>query len=409
MKNEELRTKDPLTSRKGSLPEDSERRVLIIGDVNSVFVRDFIWEMKMDSSLQIDVLTLSGKYENINVAFDNLYLLSRGRLRSASNFWLCGKLEGLRLLVMMARLLNDMDEYDVVHIHYLDPFYSFLANLIKRKAKRIFVSVWGSDFYRMSKKNRVRQKRILRHADVITFANDDLANEFSVYHNGIYDERIVICRFGLKPLEFIRDYRDRNAFASEIPVFLKKHNVDPNKFYITCGYNGVPAQQHKEIIEQICLLGESYLRDIVFLFPMTYGDAKYMAEIAEILARTNLNYRIFSKFMGPEEVAILRKVTNIMLHVQTTDQFSGSMQETLYAGNLVINGRWLPYDNLRQRGVFFLEVDRISELNSVIRYAIGNYQELLEKCKDNEQIIWDMSSWESNGKRWRDLYSTFLE
>ncbi len=50
-----------------------------------------------------------------------------------------------------------------------------------------------------------------------------------------------------------------------------------------------------------------------------------------------------------------------MIQLQATDSFSSSMRETLYAGNIVITGDWLPYGTLDEKGVFMLKVSSVEE------------------------------------------------
>ena len=93
-----------------------------------------------------------------------------------------------------------------------------------------------------------------------------------------------------------------------------------------------------------------------------------------------------------------------MINVQTTDQFSGSMQETVFAGNVLINGAWLPYNTFKKEGAFFLEVNDLTELSEKIEYTIDNCEKLKLKTKINRDIIWKLSSWENNSKDWYNLY-----
>lgn len=302
-------------------------------------------------------------------------------------------------------LINNLDNYDVIHIHYFNPIYTFFAKDIRRKSKILCVSYWGSDFYRVSNKERDKQRKILDLADVITFTNDRMEKDFLNYHNDVYKDKIEICRFGLKSLEYINIFENNIEFMEKEEAFYKKYNIEKDCIYITCGYNSIPAQQHEDIIKQISTLNKEYKRNIIFLFPMTYGDMEYKNKIKQMLSSTDFKYVVFEDYMGHDEIAVLKKISDIMIHVQATDQFSGSMQEELYAGNIVVNGNWLRYDILKQMGGFFLEINNMNEINDKLIYSIEHLEELKKKCRVNKKIIWELSSWDSNIEKWWSIYN----
>lgn len=379
-------------------------KILIIGDVNNIFVRDLTNEIKKNYDVQIDILSLFNKLSNKDIMFDNLYMLSNIKFGRSKNPWLLNKLNKLTYLLAIKDMIKNLDNYDIVNIHFFNPIYSYFAKEIRSKAKVLCVSYWGSDFYRISDKEKQMQKKLLNLADTITFANSNTERDFQECYNNKFNHKTEVCRFGLKVIEEIQAYDNDDNFQKIYNDFLKKYDLEKDKLYIACGYNSTPAQQHKEIIKYVSLLNEEYRKKIVFLFPMTYGDEKYREDIERMLSLSSLNYKVFKEYMGYKEMAIFRKVSDIMIHVQRTDQFSGSMQETLYAGNIVINGKWLSYDVLKQKEAFFLEVDSISQLNDRIIYAMDNYEELKVKCKDNKKVIWELSSWQVNCKKWYSIY-----
>lgn len=399
---------DNLNNGKTDLLDRDKMKILLIGDVNNIFIRDLTNQIKMENNVQLDIFTLFNKFNNNKIMFDNLYSLSNTKFGRSNKSWFYNKLIKLLYFITIKDLINNLDNYDIINIHFLSPFYIYFAKEIRRKSNVLCVSYWGSDFYRISEKEKIKQKRILDIADVITFTNDNMKEEFSNFHNEIYNSKVKTCRFGLTVLDSIRMYDAHINYIEEKDKFLQKYGLPYDKRFITCGYNSTIAQQHEAIIDQIISLEEDYKKDLFFLFPMTYGDIEYRQKIEKKLLAINLNFKIFYKFMDYDETAILRKISDIMIHVQTTDQFSGSMQEHLYAENIVINGGWLPYDILKKKGSFFLEVEKTSQLKNKISYAIENYEELKSKCKVNKSIIWELSSWESNSEEWYRMYYDIL-
>ncbi|RAM60363.1 hypothetical protein DS67_06200 [Mesotoga sp. SC_4PWA21] len=143
---------------------------------------------------------------------------------------------------------------------------------------------------------------------------------------------------------------------------------------------------------------------------MTYGGrSEYKNRIAKLLNESGLNHLLFSNFMRDEEVALLRVASEIMIQVQKTDSLSSSMRESLFAGNIVITGDWLPYDTLDEKGVFMLKVSSVDEVGEKLVYALNNLDSLKEKCKKNPEIIWELSTWEKNIQSWIDMYEELLQ
>ena len=134
---------------------------------------------------------------------------------------------------------------------------------------------------------------------------------------------------------------------------------------------------------------------ILFIFPMTNGrDLIYKMEILKKLKNFSFQFKVFEDFMSDHQIACLRKATDIMIQVQITDQFSGSMQEHLFESNLVITGKWLPYDTLIAHGIYFRRVDTVNDIGSELLSCLQELQAEKQKCSKNPEIIYSLSSWE---------------
>jgi glycosyltransferase involved in cell wall biosynthesis len=203
-----------------------------------------------------------------------------------------------------------------------------------------------------------------KKADALTFTNPLTKDSFLNYYKD-FDNKTFVCRFGLTTLDFIDKNRIKNK--SEI----KNHfGYSQDKMIITCGYNATKAQQHEKIIENLVKLPKELLQGIQFIFPMTYGDNKYKEKIKNILKDTDLDYIVHEDFLYADENAYIKLASDIMINVLETDSFSGSMQEFLYAGNIVITGNWLPYDVLDGEGIVYFKIDAVDDLREKLEYII---------------------------------------
>jgi len=308
----------------------------------------------------------------------------------------------------IADMIKNMDFYDIINIHYFSSLYTYFIKSLMRKTKSIIVSYWGSDFFRVSNRNKNKQKKILDIATCITFTNGDMEREFNFYHNDKYAKKIQVCRFGLKVIEKINELENAADYETIITQFKEKYNLAANKTLITCGYNSAPEQQHIKIIEQISMMDEANKKRFIFLFPMTYGNKEHRLQVATKLKSADLDYRIFENYMDYEDVAILRKITDIMIHVQTTDQFSGSMMEVLFSGNIVVNGSWLNYSALKEKKVFYVELRFLEDIGKEIITIVNSLEDYKVRCRVNKEVIRELSGWESNAEKWYTLYVNAL-
>jgi hypothetical protein len=118
------------------------------------------------------------------------------------------------------------------------------------------------------------------------------------------------------------------------------------------------------------------------------------------LQKSNLNFIIFEEYMTDLMVARLRKATDIYVNLQVTDMLSGAMQEHIYAGNQVITGKWLAYQELKDIGANFHEVYSIEELPSLIIQCKKNLNE-----KKMQDAIYCLSSWNKVIDGWENVFS----
>lgn len=382
----------------------SHRRLLvkfcILGDAGSTFVQNFLLRMaKYFDEALFDVL--SPRFSSVEFPEDvNQHILSE----PGSVISKIPKARGIWALIQKQRCIAKAESYDLCHIHFVDKQSALLSRVLNDKCRNIVCSIWGSDFYRSSSGTRRLQERLYELSSVITFTNSRSMLDFNSYYGNKYSNKLRICRFGLAPLEVLRNL---DISKKECRKYL---GLPEDSLLIAVGYNNSPAQQHIEILNSIQKYKREVLKNVFLVLPMTYGATnEYRNTVRKHLEQHGFRYRIFDKFMPDEEMAMLRKASDLMIQVQITDQFSGSMQEHLYTENVVITGDWLPYGTLDEKGVFMLKVSSVEEVGEKLVYAVNNLDSLKEKCKKNPEIIWELSSWEKNIQSWIDMYEELLE
>ena len=112
--------------------------------------------------------------------------------------------------------------------------------------------------------------------------------------------------------------------------------------------------------------------------------------------------------MSDDAVAMLRCCSNIFIQLQPTDMLSGSMLEHLAAGNIVITGKWLPYDILDELNIYMLKIERMEQVSTILLSVIENYLEYTRKCDLNKNIVLNNFRWKTVINKWINVYEKVL-
>lgn len=161
-----------------------------------------------------------------------------------------------------------------------------------------------------------------------------------------------------------------------------------------------------DMLDAINKLPQDVKEEIVCVVPMTYptGMETYIGKVRNKLDGIGIEYLILTDFMDFQSMAEYALISDIMIHVQTTDQLSSAMLEEMYAGSVVIAGSWLPYKSLHSEGIYFLDIDKIADLTAALADVVINIEEYKEKCRNNEEIVWKHSSWGELSPMWHALW-----
>ncbi len=364
-------------------------KILIIANSKIVFGKELKNEL-VDKN--IDVTLLDFEFLTIFDADNQVLINYSEKFQKYKNI---PKLSMFFRMLYIKKIIEDND-FDIVNIHVSRWYYLLiLPTLAKQK---LVITFYGSDFYRTNNFIKNVQKIIYKKADVLTFTNPSTKDSFFKYYND-FENKLYISRFGLKTLDYIDINREKSKGEMK-----KSLGYSSKKLIITCGYNSTKAQQHEKIIQAIIKLPNQLLNNVQFIFPMTYGDTTHKDKIKGILKETSLDYVILEDFLYEDNNAYVKLASDIMINILETDSFSGSMQEFLYAKNIVITGFWLPYDLFDKEGIIYHKIDEDDELTKKIEGVINNYEELKKNLDVNINIINKLSSWKNNIKSWIEIY-----
>ncbi len=307
-----------------------------------------------------------------------------------------GFVKGIRGIIYRSKLQSEFErccnlqDYDYIHLQSIPKWFSEIISTISIP---VITTVWGSDFYRKKKYENQRIKNILKSSTSITVATASIKNDVLKFCSDLTDVRVI--KFGLEVFD-------------EIDKLLPNLNLNSKGevLNITIGYNSHPAQQHLMVIEQIAIVKNKIHIPIKIILPFTYGpeDEIYISNLKTALEKYELDYEFLFEFMTASEVASQCLRSDIMIQLQPTDAFSGSMQEYMYAGNLVVTGKWLNYSELKDNNVSFQEIEHIDDLGDFLVKAIAQGFDINEIRKSNRKPLYQLSSWGNNINKWYTIY-----
>jgi len=375
-------------------------KALVIGNSQSVFVRDFVKNM---ANAKFPVY-LPRTYEIDVLSWNEGRLIPNEKVKEITvkvPRWLqkIPKLRGIFKMAKFVWAMSRLGSYDICHIHFVGIEALLLAKLARKRSKRLIASLWGSDFHRTSKRFKRWQERVYDRADYITFPTNEMLESFNDYYQDRYVEKLRVCTFGLAPLEFLK----RTELT---PKDCRKYFSIPEDAITVCvGYNASLQHRHKEVIRSIAKNKPHLPRNLFLIFPMTYGrDERYVAEVKEEIRKLGISNLVLDNFMTPEESAMLRMATDVFINVQTTDALSGSMLEHIYAGSVVITGDWLPYKALEEMGIDVYKVSKPDDVGGVLWYMLSNFESWRGKNHASKENVYEFASWEHNIKSWVRLW-----
>jgi hypothetical protein len=308
---------------------------------------------------------------------------------------------GFRIkIILLRRVLAHMKgKYDVVNIHNCDLIYTYLMPSFRAITDNVYPMMWGSDFYRASEMQRTQKKAIFDASRYIIFANPVNARDF-IAHYQDYREKAIINGFGVAKFDSIKEVSEKESIES----LKKSFDLPTDKIIVAVGYNGTKGQQHVKLLDEIAQLPADIKSRLFLVLQMTYGfQQDYCNEVEGRAAALGLDYRVLKEFFDDEKTSRLRLAIDVVLNAQITDGFSSSIQEHIFAGNIVVVGDWLPYQPLELAQIFYLRTP-LDGFGSKLVSVVEKYDEMKAATQGNSEKIYRLSSWSNRIKSWVSIY-----
>lgn len=276
----------------------------------------------------------------------------------------------------------NLSDYDVIHIHFptfqkLDVYWHIPENV------KCIVSFWGSDLMRNTGLfNYYIQQHVTNRADIITTHGIELKNQILTKFGRNLNEKIYFTRF--PPFDhfyFLMEEKFKKPTV-ELDSFFKKYLIPCDKRVIVIGHNGSQANNHLKIIEALSRVPRNIKDSSFYILPFSYMKSKddsYEVICQKSLKNAGLQGMLLKDFLSWEDLAIFKCITDIMIHMPTSDALSGAMTEALFSGAKVIAGDWLPYSPFIKEGLVF-ESTNFESFNQ-------NFIKVYNALPENEEVV----------------------
>jgi hypothetical protein len=384
-------------------------KLLVVGDATSQFVLNFSVHLKeYYTDVQIHILNTNSSEDSVSIerksgsAYDKVFCYYK-------KIPLINKIPGVRGVVRLfteriVRIHVKKQSYDVACVHGLFATQCRIVRWLPNVTSFIVAAFWGSDLYkRKENKNESQVTRALQICDRISLSTMSMRNDL-LREIKVPVSKLRNCQFGLKPLELL--FSSAHISKKDAKTGL---GFGENTFVIACGYNGHHHQQHLAIIDGLVKNRDEIPADHLLILPMTYGATQeYKNQVISALDDSRLKYRVFENFLSDKDIVLIRKATDILVQVQKTDAFSGSMQEHLFCGNIVITGAWLPYESLSEKGIVLEKIEKIDLLPEKIGQVLKNRHTLQMQVEAaNTPDKFESSLWSVCIHNWYNLLNEY--
>jgi len=288
--------------------------------------------------------------------------------------------------------------YDLVDFHVFAPSRLQLMMVCQEQSIPYDITLWGSDILRSDSDDAEKKRVGFDNCRYIKGADALLAAVKEKYP-GRYDDKFRPVYWGMNDFEAI------DAVGGDIVASMRASLPDgPCDCIIACGYNAMPTQYHQRILESLATLPDTLKSRIIVLLQMTYpSDPEYVREVKDAALKSGLRFKLFDSRLSAEEVAAVRKLSDIVVNMQLTDAFAASLQGHLYAGGILIAGKWLDYPVLDDDGIFHIKAD-FDTLADTVSEVVQNLEHYKSQCAGNREKMKARTSWPAVVGKWAESY-----
>ena len=330
---------------------DKNYRLLLIGSLDSDHLRRFILHLKqVNPEALISLFCWNLSKPVPEDVMSGLESLTTVRLPSG----IVARIPLIRSAVYRIRYCRALRKalpgksYDIINLHYPSPRDLSIMPILKKTGARIVFTPWGSDVLRLKGRAPLKKlRKLYAEADYVTGIKGPFMDSV-VKITGVDPAKILEVGIGSDTLDYIFAHGDSITREEAKEAFGLS-----GSYVITCGYNGYACQRHGTIIESIAEVRNRLPEDLVLVFPFTYGAKEgYREELQSVLASHGLKGMFVTDYLTLDRLLLLRKCTDMFIHIQPTDASASSVKEYVLCGAKVLHGDWIVSWHGRRQTLF---------------------------------------------------------
>lgn len=308
----------------------------------------------------------------------------------------------VRKLFAKQLLKSLMRQYDLMDFHAFAMDYIPYMQYCVQQQKPYDITLWGSDIMRANAESIAVKRYGFEHCRYIK-ATENLQVVVNEKYPDLFGSKFKTIYWGNNDFEVIDGVRSLYDDVAAIKEsFLPEAG---EKTIVTLGYNGSKGQNHVKILDAIDSISAKLKENIYLLLPLTYGATEeYLREVEGKVKSLNVPYTIYAERIPAEDIAKIRLVSDIVVNMQDTDAFSGSLQDHLYCNNVLIIGDWLNYIALDNVGMFYIKTS-YEELAGKLASVLSDLYAYKNLAVSNHNKMKNLTSWEDVIPQWAVTYN----
>lgn len=369
-------------------------KFLLLGTLRSIYIQQFIENVLEPLGMEVYMQSPSEDKECtkdfISKHKINFITYHEAKEKKIYKFpYLGSKIKASENIIELIKFKS----FNYIHLQFVTLADLIKISILRTKKTKCFVSFWGSDLLRQSKKILKTEYKYLRKMNYLSadsYFMEQKYKEIFPYSK----KNLNIIYYGVSVINFI------DKFSENINDCKKYFGLSCNKKVIAIGYNAIKQQQHDKVLDALNTINNK--DDYIILLQITYGsitDNEYIPKLMKALEKSGFEYKIIKDFLSIEDLAKLRIATDIFINAQTTDAFCNSIKEHMYAKTQVISATWLHYPEIDMFPLYLNEFSEFSEIPELLNQSISN-----EKLEWNKKIINEKSTWEACRNKWAEIY-----
>ncbi|MDQ0304645.1 hypothetical protein [Ancylobacter polymorphus] len=286
-------------------------------------------------------------------------------------------------------------------LHMLSPDAAWLLPMLKKRFRKVVAIAYGSDILRRDRSRDWLLSRGLRNLDAIMATNDNVLQAAVTDFPFLAEKPCQLLRFGLPVLDALDVLPACSPEAARSQLgFPSRANL------VSLGYNASEGQRQSELIDALALRAND-LTHCHFVVPIQYGSSKIMESLRRRVSEANSSlgserFTILSEFHDVKMSALMRRATDVLINHSVSDAFSGTVQEVVYAGNLVLAHSDLPYRSMPGFGSSIKTYTNLDDVvNSLSESALDSHRSDATLAYNlTREALRETSSWDAVFNDW---------